>query len=495
MTNPLFEALLARHRDSDAALIVQPDGRIWTYGEMLALAARFANALAALGARPGNRVAVQVEKTPEALAVYLACIWGGFVLLPLNPAYSAREVGYFMADATPRVLICDPALRAGLAPVMDGAIVTLGVDGQGGFAALAAGQSEQCPVVARRDDDLAAILYTSGTTGRPKGAMLSQTNLLSNARVLCEAWRFTWDDVLLHALPIFHTHGLFVAVNITLLAGGSMIFLPRFDADAVVRCLPQATAMMAVPTFYVRLLGCAAFGPGVAHNMRLFISGSAPLLAETHAAFEARCGHRILERYGMTETSMNTSNPYEGRRRAGTVGSVLAGVEARVVDSDTGEALPSGQVGILLVRGPNVFLGYWNMPEETREALLEDGFFVTGDLAVIGEDGYVEIVGRAKDMIISGGLNVYPKEVEAVIDGVSGVAESAVIGVPDDDLGEAGLAFVVREAGAKLDAASISAALSEQLARYKLPRKIAFVDELPRNSMGKVQKNRLWDYS
>jgi malonyl-CoA/methylmalonyl-CoA synthetase len=342
--------------------------------------------------------------------------------------------------------------------------------------------------VPRGQNDLAALLYTSGTTGRSKGAMLTHENLLSNARALAEEWRFTSDDVLLHALPIFHSHGLFVACNVSLLAGNAMIFLPKFDQEAILQFLPRATTMMGVPTFYTRLLEDARFTRDLVAHMRLFVSGSAPLLAETHLAFEERTGHRILERYGMTETNMNTSNPYEGDRRAGTVGFPLKGVEVRVCDSETHAELPMGEIGILHVRGPNVFCGYWNMPEKTREELLEDGFFITGDLAKIDADGYVTIVGRGKDLIISGGFNIYPKEIEMFLDAQSGVKESAVIGAPHPDFGESVVAVLVPEAEGSIDLDAILASAKAELAGFKRPRHFAIVDALPRNTMGKVQK-------
>ena len=345
----------------------------------------------------------------------------------------------------------------------------------------------------RGADDLAALLYTSGTTGRSKGAMLTQDNLLSNARVLTEYWRFTEADVLLHALPIFHTHGLFVATNIIALAGGAMIFLPKFDADAVIAHLPRATAMMGVPTFYTRLLDDPRFSRDLVAHMRLFISGSAPLLAETHAAFEARTGHAILERYGMTETNMTTSNPYDGARRAGTVGFPLPGVEVKITDPETGAAVAQGVVGMIEVRGPNVFKGYWNMPEKTAAELRADGFFITGDLGMIDDQGYVVIVGRARDVVISGGYNIYPREVEEVLDAQSGVLESAVVGVPHPDLGEAVVGVIVAQAGATPDMEAIAAAAGKSLARFKQPRRLIVLDALPRNTMGKVQKTALRD--
>ncbi|MEM8700091.1 MAG: AMP-binding protein, partial [Pseudomonadota bacterium] len=369
-------------------------------------------------------------------------------------------------------------------------IETLDAQGGGSLIERAAGMPETAPVAERSDEDLAAFLYTSGTTGRSKGAMLSQKNLLSNAAALTQHWRFTAEDRLLHALPIFHTHGLFVASNVTLTAGSSMIFLPKFDLDAMIALMPQATSMMGVPTFYTRLLDDARFTANLVAHMRVFISGSAPLLAETHERFEARTGHRILERYGMTETGMNTSNPYEGERRAGTVGFPLPGIEAKVCDSE-GAELPQGEIGQIEIRGPNVFQGYWNMPEKTAEELRKNGFFLTGDLGLVDVDGYLHIVGRSKDLIISGGYNIYPKEIELLLDAQPGVKESAVIGLPNADFGEQVVGVVVPEAGMVPDADTLLNAISTDLARFKQPRRIEIMDELPRNSMGKVQKNLL----
>jgi malonyl-CoA/methylmalonyl-CoA synthetase len=415
------------------------------------------------------------------------------VFLPLNTGYTTEELRYFIADSGAKLVVCDPAKRealAALAAELGAGLQTLDAAGKGTLSDLAAGQSEVFPTVARRGEDLAALLYTSGTTGRSKGAMLSQSNLLSNAQTLQQVWRFTAEDVLLHALPIFHTHGLFVATNVSLLAGGSMIFLPKFDLAALIRHMPQATALMGVPTFYTRLLDAPEFTAELVRHMRLFISGSAPLLAETHVQFEARTGQRILERYGMTETNMNTSNPYDGERRAGTVGLALPGVEVKVCDGE-GVALPRGEVGMIEVRGPNVFQGYWQMPEKTAAELRADGFFITGDLGVIDGEGYVTIVGRGKDLIISGGYNIYPKEIELVLDEQPGVLESAVIGVPDPDLGEVALGVLVARRGESLDLEAIMARVQAVLARFKHPRRLVVVEELPRNTMGKVQKNLL----
>jgi len=494
MTNPLYDALFARHEGAETPFLQLADGSTLSHGAFLEMAGRMANALRGLGVGPGDRVAVHVTKSPAALALYAACVRAGAVFLPLNTAYTPRELDYFVSDSGAALFICDPAEEAVLAPIAAeaGAVLkTLDADGRGNFRALADSQDAAFDTCPREPDDLAALLYTSGTTGRSKGAMLSQANLLSNAESLVEAWRFTEKDVLLHALPIFHSHGLFVATNVMLLAGGAMIFLPKFDADAVLARLPAATAMMGVPTFYTRLLDEPRFDRNLVGHMRLFISGSAPLLAETHKQFEARTGHRILERYGMTETSMNTSNPYEGARRAGTVGFPLPGVEVKVCDPETGATLPDGEIGVLWVRGPNVFKGYWNMPEKTREELMEDGWFITGDLALIDREGYVQIVGRGKDLIISGGYNIYPKEIELYLDALPGVTESAVIGAPHPDFGESVVAVLVPEPDARLDLAEIEGAVRRDLAGFKRPRRIEILEALPRNTMGKVQKNQL----
>jgi malonyl-CoA/methylmalonyl-CoA synthetase len=487
--NHLHDALFAPHQGSDRPFLTTPDGAALSYGAFVDLAARYAQAMADAGLKPGDRLALQLDKSAEMLAVIAAAIRAGVVFLPLNTAYTAAEVDYFIRDAGARMLLADPAYAGRLAPVAKAAGVqleTLAPGGAGSFQAAATG----LPPVARAPGDLAAFLYTSGTTGRSKGAMLSHDNLLSNARTLVDLWRFGPEDVLLHALPIFHTHGLFVATNVVLLAGASMIFLPKFDAREVMRLLPQATTMMGVPTFYTRLLAEPGLTPEAARHMRLFVSGSAPLLAETHRDWHVRTGHRILERYGMTETNMNCSNPYEGERRPGTVGQALPGVEVRVCDG-TGAELPRGEVGVLEVRGPNVFQGYWNMPEKTAEELRPDGFFITGDLAVMGADGYVTIVGRAKDLVISGGYNIYPSEVEAEIDALPWVLESAVIGLPHPDMGEAVMAVIVPRPGVAPDPEGLAATLSERLARFKLPRAVEVVAELPRNTMGKVQKAAL----
>jgi malonyl-CoA/methylmalonyl-CoA synthetase len=495
MANPLWDRIVAAAPAETKPLLTLPDGRKVSYGEALGLPGRLSGWLLQLGVEPGDRVAVQVEKSWEALALYLACLRAGAVYLPLNTAYPLAELEYFLSDSGPKVVVCRPEderrVRE-LAGKLDiGAVETLGSNGDGTL--LKSAKDAATPSVVPRDpDDLAAILYTSGTTGRSKGAMLTHENLLSNALVLRDCWRFTAADVLLHALPIFHTHGLFVACNVVLAAGAAMIFLPKFDAAEVMRLLPGATTMMGVPTFYVRLLDQPELTREAVAHMRLFTSGSAPLLAETHRAFAARTGHAILERYGMTETNMNTSNPYDGDRIAGTVGLPLPGVELRVVDAETGRVLGADELGVLEVKGPNVFKGYWRNPEKTA-AEFRDGFFITGDIGKIDRRGYVHIVGRAKDLVITGGFNVYPKEVESEIDAIDGVVESAVIGVPHPEFGEGVAAVVVRAKGSKLDETEVLAALSERLAKFKQPKRVFFVDELPRNAMGKVQKNALRD--
>lgn len=494
MSNTLYDALFRPHEGSASTFLILRDGREISHAGFLAMAARFAHALRANGVGIGDRVALQASKSPEALAVYAACVQAGAIFLPLNTAYTPAEVDYFLTDSGATLLIADGGSEPTLAPVaaMAGAtLLTLNDDGSGSFAEAARGLPDDFPTAERGADDLAAFLYTSGTTGRSKGAMLTHDNLLSNAQALVEAWGFTREDVLLHALPIFHTHGLFVAGNVSLLAGGAMIFLPALDIDDLIASLPRATTMMGVPTFYTRLLADERLMRELVAHMRLFISGSAPLLAEIHAEFEARTGHRILERYGMTETNMNTTNPLDGERRAGTVGFPLPGVELRICDPETGEQVAPGAIGVIEVRGRNVFKGYWNMPEKTAAEFRPDGFFITGDLGQIDADGYVTIVGRAKDLIISGGYNIYPKEVELLLDGEPGVLESAVIGVPHPDLGEAVVGVVTPRNGAKLDPDTLLAGISDRLARFKQPRRIVIVDELPRNTMGKVQKNVL----
>jgi malonyl-CoA/methylmalonyl-CoA synthetase len=496
MANLLYDTLLGVHAGKTTPFLHLLDGTTVTHQAFLATAAQIANAMTEIGLKPGDRVAAQIEKSPEALALYAACVQAGLVFLPLNTAYTVDELTYFIENSGAALVVCDGRNVTTLTPVVQGLggqVETLNADGRGTLMACAQTCSTTFVTVDRNADDLAAFLYTSGTTGRSKGAMLTQANLLSNAQTLVNEWRFTAQDVLIHALPIFHTHGLFVATNVTLAAGGSAIFMPKFDQDAVIENLPRATAMMGVPTFYTRLLDDPRFTKDLTTHMRLFISGSAPLLAETHVKFEERTGHRILERYGMTETNMNTSNPYEGTRKAGTVGFPLPGVELKITDPATGKTLPDGDVGQIEVRGDNVFKGYWQMPEKTAEELRSDGFFITGDLGTIDDEGYVSIVGRNKDLIISGGYNIYPKEIELVLDEQSGVLESAVIGVPHPDFGETVVGVIVALPNQTPDLDAMIEACKASLARFKHPRKLVVVDALPRNTMGKVQKNILRD--
>jgi acyl-CoA synthetase (AMP-forming)/AMP-acid ligase II len=495
-TNHLFSALEAAIPSREKTLIELPDGTTLSYGEVFDLSARISAHLIRCGVVPGDRVAAQVEKSWQNLALYLGVVRAGGVYLPLNTAYPLAELEYFLGDAEPRVVICKPETEAGVRALAEklkiATVEALGTNGDGTLLANAKDASPSVPA-ARSANDLAAILYTSGTTGRSKGAMLSHENLLSNAKTLKDYWRFTSEDVLLHALPIYHTHGLFVAMNVALLAGASMIFFGKFDADEMVRMMPKATSMMGVPTFYVRFADHPKVTKDATKHMRLFVSGSAPLLSETHRAFSEKTGHAILERYGMTETNMNTSNPYDGDRIPGTVGFPLPGVELRIAEPESGKVLAQGEIGVIEVKGPNVFQGYWRMPEKTAAEFRADGFFITGDLGKLDERGYVHIVGRGKDLVISGGFNVYPKEVESEIDAISGVVESAVIGLAHPDLGEGVTAVVVKSKDAALTETEILGALEGRLARFKQPKRVFFVDDLPRNAMGKVQKNVLRD--
>ena len=496
MSNPLFDSLFDPHYSNYSTFLHLSNQQTISYAKFVGQAAQYANALTAIGVSPGDRVAVHIKKSSEGLALYAGCVQAGAVFLPLNTAYTATELDYFVGDSSPVLFVCDPAEASQMALIAETsgcALRTLGGDGSGSLSELVNSQSTQFATVPRALDDLAALLYTSGTTGRSKGAMLTHRNLLSNAVALVKYWRFTSEDVLLHALPIFHSHGLFVATNVMLLAGGAMIFLPKFDQDIVLERLSEATTMMGVPTFYTRLLNDARFTAELTSHMRLFISGSAPLLSETHELFEACTGHRILERYGMTETSMNTSNPYDGERRAGTVGPALPGVEVKICDPDTGNELEQGEIGVLEVRGPNVFKGYWQMPDKTHSELRENGFFITGDLSLIDAEGYVQIVGRGKDLIISGGYNIYPKEIEVFLDAQDGVLESAVIGAPHPDFGESVVAVLVAKPGVLLKVKTIEETVADNLAGFKRPRRIEILDALPRNAMGKVQKNKLRD--
>ncbi len=494
MNANLFDRLERSIADLTKSAITTPASDTISYADLIALSGRLANVLVTRGVKPGDRVAVQVEKSVPALILYLATVRAGAVYLPLNTAYTLAELEYFISDAEPSLVVCDPSKREGieqLAAKVGASVETLDAAGQGSLTDAAADSADVFRTVQRAGDDLAAILYTSGTTGRSKGAMLTHDNLVSNALTLIDAWRFTADDVLIHALPIYHTHGLFVASNVILFSGASMIFLPKFDADEVLGLMPRATALMGVPTFYVRLLLHPGLTKEMTSGMRLFVSGSAPLLAETHREWSTRTGHAILERYGMTETNMNTSNPYDGDRVPGAVGLPLPGVSARITNPDTGEELGANEIGMIEVKGPNVFKGYWRMPEKTAAEFRPDGFFITGDVGKIDERGYVHIVGRDKDLIITGGFNVYPKEIELAIDAIEGVQESAVIGVLHPDFGEGVTAVVVPEPGAALTEEKIMANVRETLAKFKQPKRVLFVNELPRNTMGKVQKNIL----
>ena len=477
----LFEAAAAAN--PERAFLVVEGKVLLTYGAMLSETACAAAWLASIGVQRGERAVVQAHKSPAAVILYLACLRAGVVFIPLNTAYQESELAYFLSDAEPALLAASPGLPGatvafhGMRAVIAGALDA---------APWAAFDGQRATVHSGRDA-AAAILYTSGTTGRSKGAVLTHGNLASNAKVLGQAWRWRDDDVLLHALPIFHAHGLFVALHCALLQASPILFHERFDAAAVMHDLPAATVFMGVPTFYTRLLAEPAFGAAVSSHIRVFISGSAPLLDATFDEFKERTGQAILERYGMTEALMITSNPYDGQRIVGSVGPALPGVSVRVVGENGCRAAP-GEPGVLEIKGPNLFAGYWRNPEKTAQDHTEDGFFITGDIATEDGAGVIRIVGRAKDLIISGGYNVYPKEIELAIDALDGVTESAVIGVPHPDFGEAVVAVISRPAGVELDAKAIAAALATQLASFKRPKKIVIVDELPRNAMGKVQK-------
>jgi malonyl-CoA/methylmalonyl-CoA synthetase len=495
----MFQALRgAFPQDLDSTAIETDSGQFYSWRDLDRGTAMLANFLQSLDLPAGSRIAAQVDKSVEALMLYLATLRAGYVFLPLNTAYQSAEMAYFIGNAEPAVVVCASqnfgwvsklAFQAGTQWVF-----TLNDDRSGSLLERAAHASDQHAVVHKDADDVAVIIYTSGTTGRSKGAMLTHGNMLSNAQVLKTFWGWRsaaeGGDVLIHALPIFHVHGLFVAIHGALINGSKMIWCSRFDPQFVIRKMPQATVFMGVPTLYVRLLADTALTRDAASHMRLFISGSAPLLLDTFKAWQKRTGHTILERYGMSETIMLTSNPYAGERRGGTVGPALPGVDLRVVD-DEGQSVSVGEIGNIQVRGPNVFAGYWRMPEKTAEEFTPDGFFKTGDVGKLDTDAYVSIVGRSKDLIISGGYNVYPAELESFINDLPGVAESAVIGVPHPDFGEVGVAVVVLRAGAQLLATDILARLKASLANYKVPKQCFLVADLPRNSMGKVQKNLL----
>lgn len=492
----LFSRLFDGLADTNRLALETADGARISYADLIAQSGRMANYIVSRGVKPGDRVAAQTEKSVAALVLYLATVRAGAVFLPLNTAYTLNELDYFIGDAEPSLIVCDPSKADGigaLAAKIDAKVDTLDAEGKGSLTDGAATSASDFATVVRANDDLAAILYTSGTTGRSKGAMLTHDNLASNSLSLVEYWHFTKDDVLIHALPIYHTHGLFVASNVTLFSRASMIFLPKLDPELIIKLMQRATMLMGVPTFYTRLLQSPNLTKDSTSHMRLFISGSAPLLAETHREWSARTGHAVLERYGMTETNMNTSNPYDGDRVPGAVGFPLPGVSVRVTNPETGKELAREEIGMIEVKGPNVFKGYWRMPEKTKEELRADGFFITGDLGKIDDRGYVHIIGRGKDLVISGGFNVYPKEVENEIDAIPGVTESAVIGVPHADFGEGVTAVVVGDKKTPLDETTVLHALDGRLAKFKMPKRVIFVEDLPRNTMGKVQKNILRD--
>jgi malonyl-CoA/methylmalonyl-CoA synthetase len=489
--NSNLYCLLAAHfpADRSACAIETLLGLYYSFGDLENASAKIANLLIARGLKPGDRVAVQVDKSPEAVMLYLAVLRAGLVYVPLNTAYRQDELSYFFANAAPAAVVCSPASLAWVEAIAQAAgvrcVFSLGDQRDGTLLEQAARCSDKQVPANRAGGDLAAILYTSGTTGRSKGAMLSHDNLASNAQCLKTYWGWRARDVLLHVLPIFHVHGLFVALNGALINGSKMLWLNKFDPEAVIRWLPRTTVFMGVPTLYVRLLDSPQFTSKAARNMRLFVSGSAPLLKETFEQFEQRIGKRILERYGMSETLMLTSNPYEGERLAGTVGLALPGLQLRIASQG------ADGIGGIEVKGLSVFSGYWQMPEKNLEEFTADGYFKTGDVGVISERGYVSIVGRSKDLIITGGFNVYPKEIEALLDELPGVAESAVIGVPDRDFGEAVTAVIVPRAGATINEPDLIALLKTRIANFKVPKRIHVLKQLPRNAMGKVQKNLL----
>ena len=488
----LFESRFPHDRTT--CCIETHDGKFISWDQLERTTARIASFLTSLQLPRNSRIAVQVEKSAEALMLYLATIRAGFVYLPLNTAYRELEVAYFIEDAKPAVVVCSPgnlsetaqlALRSGILHVF-----SLGQTGNGTLLDSADGHADKYHTVDRMPDDLAVILYTSGTTGRSKGAMLTHGNLIANALVLHAYWEWQRDDVLLHALPLFHIHGLLVASHGALLSGSKMIFLPKFDSKSVLSHLPRSSIFMGVPTYYVRLLCEPEFEQNVCSSMRLFLSGSAPMLTETFDEFTRRTGHTILERYGMSETGMLTSNPYSGKRVGGTVGFPLPAVSLRIIGSDGQECAP-GEIGDIQVKGPNVFKGYWEMPEKTAMEFTDDGYFKTGDVGKFNDEGYVSIVGRSKDLIITGGYNVYPKEIESFLDDLNGVAESAVIGVPHPDFGEAVTAVIVPKPDAALSSSEVIAQIKNKIANFKVPKNVHFIDALPRNTMGKVQKNLL----
>ncbi|MFW2374385.1 MAG: malonate--CoA ligase [Gammaproteobacteria bacterium] len=499
MMNNNIYSIFEQHFPSsrEAIFIETPDGDTYSYATLEQEVSKIAHFLTELGVNKGDRIAVQVEKSPQVLFLYLACLRAGFIYLPLNTAYTESELAYFMENAQPAVVVCDPESQDIFARIGENHklqhIFSLDADGRGSLISASKNVPAEFNTTACDKDDIAVILYTSGTTGRPKGAMISHGNLAANGLALQKTWHWQQQDILLHALPIFHIHGLFVACHNVLLGGSKMLFLSRFDAKTVMQLLPRATVLMGVPTFYTRLLDQVDFNQQLCKNIRLFISGSAPLLEQTFEEFQQRTGHTIVERYGMTETGMNSSNPVEGARLAGTVGLPLPGVETRIVD-DNNQPVTDDSVGLLQVRGENVFKGYWRMAEKTAEDFTGDGFFITGDLASYNQQGYISIVGRNKDMVITGGYNVYPKEIELLLDEIEGIKESAIIGLPHKDFGEAVTAVVIPEDMNHAPSEQlIIDRLKQQLANYKVPKKIIILEQLPRNTMGKVQKNILRD--
>ena len=490
-SNHLYDAVFGHTAASTKSFLINQNGEI-NYASFHQMVNQLAHTLKTSGLKTGDRVAVQAEKSNAQIALYVATIKSGGVYLPLNTDYTVKELEYFIQDSEANIIVVDSKIENSIKKIIKNeltTVLTLNANETGSLTSLSNKQEKVFEAVPRNPEDLAAILYTSGTTGRSKGAQLSHKNLLSNTEVLKDFWKFSENDILLHMLPIYHTHGLFVACNLLAYVGGSMIFLPKFDSEQALTWMKSANTMMGVPTFYTRLLNEDRFDKELTNHMRLFISGSAPLLAETHIEFEKRTGKKIIERYGMTETNMNTSNPYEGPRTAGTVGLPLPGVELRIAD-DKGHEVGNGEIGIIELRGDNVFSGYWKMPEKTSDSFRDDGFFITGDMARIDENGYVIIVGRDKDLIITGGLNVYPKEVESLIDEIDDVNESAVIAVPHKDFGEAVVSIVVRKQDS-VNEKDIKDHLSERIAKFKQPKKIIFANDLPRNTMGKVQKSEL----
>lgn len=495
-SNFLLNKLRESSIDNATNIVAELDnGTKVSYGDLFSNAEKIASMLINQGLLTDDRVVVQVEKSIFAVELYLGVVLAGGIFIPLNTAYTESELDYFLSDATPSILVCDTKVESTLTSIAEKTgvkrVFTLDQDGSGSFLPLIEQESDGFKGIERSSDDLASIIYTSGTTGRSKGAMLTHNNLASNAMTLVDYWHFNKKDILIHSLPIFHVHGLFVAINVTLMAGSSMIFHNKFDVDEILANMPRATVLMGVPTFYVRLLDLNGLNSESTKNMRLFVSGSAPMLADTHIEWHQHTGHYIIERYGMSETNMNTSNPYDGDRVAGTVGYPLPDVEVIVTDETTGEPLKTGEVGSVEVRGPNVFKGYWKMPEKTAEEIRESGFFITGDLGSFDERGYLTIVGRSKDLVISGGYNIYPKELELLIDEIEGVNESAVIGLPDADFGEKVAAVIVKHQNSNISNQDVLDYINPKLARFKQPREIFFVDELPRNTMGKVQKNSL----